>query len=279
MQQLAPSSIWGRLEGNRIVHLVYMDEAGISRDEPHLVVSGVMVDADKKLVAVERHIEKLVNRYIPEDHRDGFVFHATELFNGGGKLFKRSDPNWPIERRLEIADELSKAIKKFALPLVFGHVEKKEFFPKLEAPPTWGAHDFTLAGHVVAFMSAAMQVEMWMRQNTNGEVCLLIIENTESARKLITETQTTYQSPAALRKLYQGEIPKEDAQYFPFRRIKQSPLFEPKAPSSVLQLADFAAYVFKKLLVGNKHYKRFVDVFMSSLAVKATDLPRGGPAN
>src|SRR5215204_1657970 len=102
------------LEGESLVRLVYVDEAGISnrRHEPFLVVAAAIVDADKKLIALERHFDKLVERHIPEEHRGEFVFHATELFNGGGKVFKRPLPNeqnpqWPIERRLKIADDLA----------------------------------------------------------------------------------------------------------------------------------------------------------------------------
>jgi hypothetical protein len=92
-----------------------MDEAGISHPdhEPWVVVGGVIVDADKKLIAVDRHLDALVKRHIPEDHRAGFVFHATELFNGGGKVVKRNDPEWPLDRRLEIADSLAAVAKKF----------------------------------------------------------------------------------------------------------------------------------------------------------------------
>jgi hypothetical protein len=97
------------------VRLVYVDEAGISdkRQEPFLVVAAAIVDADKQLVALERHLDKIVARYIPPQHHDNFVFHASHLFNGGGKIFTRNNPDWPLPKRLAIADELAAIPAKF----------------------------------------------------------------------------------------------------------------------------------------------------------------------
>jgi hypothetical protein len=212
------------------VRLVFMDEAGISNpeQEPYVVVSGVIVDADKKLVAVERHLDSLVQRFIPQEHHSDFVFHAKELFNGGGKVFKRDDPAWPLQKRLEIADALAAIPKRFRLPLVFGWVERKGFGQRFHARDL-PLRDETLGAHVVAFTTAAMLTEMWMRQNTHSEVCMLVVENNNEARKLITETQGTYRNEAALRKWFGSELSEREQKYFPFRTIKQSPLFSQSA--------------------------------------------------
>ena len=79
------------------MRLIYMDESGISNpeQEPWLVVVAVAIDADKKLTPVERPLDSLVRRFIPQQHQESFVFHAKELFNGGGEIFKRDDPCWP----------------------------------------------------------------------------------------------------------------------------------------------------------------------------------------
>jgi hypothetical protein len=75
------------------VRLVYVDEAGLSNaaQEPFLVVGGVIVHADGQLLTVEDRLDQLVNEWIPADQQEGFVFHAKELFNGGGRVFRRDD--------------------------------------------------------------------------------------------------------------------------------------------------------------------------------------------
>ena len=262
------------LDGDRIMRLVYLDEAGISNPEhePFVVVAGVIVDADKKLIAIERHLDALVARFIPVEHREGFVFHATEVFNGGGKIFKRDDPDWPIQKRLEVADCLAAIPKKFKLPLAFGWVERKDF-PRTFDGSDMSRREKARGAHLVSFTTAAMQTEMWMRQNASNEVCLLVVENNDEVRRLITETQNTYKSEANLRKAWGGELSEREQKYFPFRKIKQSPLFEPKTPSSVLQIADFCAYVFKKWLMKNPHYDRFLNPLRPHFAAGSIDLP------
>ena len=97
-----PLSLSGHpLEGDRIVRLVYVDEAGIghSGEEPFLTVGAVVVHADKQLIAVERYLDKIVKRHIPQEHWGDFVFHATHLFNGGGKVFTRNNPDWPLHTK------------------------------------------------------------------------------------------------------------------------------------------------------------------------------------
>jgi hypothetical protein len=124
------------------VRLVYADEAGSSnpKQEPFLIVAATIVHADQKLVAVERHLDRLVERHIPTEHQKDFVFHATEIFNGGGKVFKRTaldDPNpeWPLDRRLKIAADLAAIPKRFQLPIALGWVERATWPQTFEIPP------------------------------------------------------------------------------------------------------------------------------------------------
>jgi hypothetical protein len=53
----------GELSGERLVRLVYMDEAGIGKlaDEPALVVGAVILNADRQLAQVERALISLTS--------------------------------------------------------------------------------------------------------------------------------------------------------------------------------------------------------------------------
>jgi hypothetical protein len=240
-----PKSLTGDcLLGEMVMRLVYVDEAGISNrvQEPFLTVAGVIVHADKDLIAVERQLDKLVEKHIPSEYHDGFVFHAMEIFNGGRKPFDRDDPDWPLSRRLKIAEDLAAIPARFRLPLALSFVERAEFGKTIEkldeAPPA----DRAVLEHVAGFMGCAMQVEHWMRQNAPDEVCLMVVEDNDRARRLIRETQQYHQQPALA-----AMLEPEPGRHFPFRKIKEDPHFQAKRKSSVLQLADFAAYVFKRI--------------------------------
>jgi hypothetical protein len=255
------------LGGERKLRLVYIDEAGISKveQEPFLVVAGIVVHADNNLNGIENHLERILVRHIPERLRDGFVFHATEVFNGG-KTLRREKPNfvgpreWPIERRLAIAREIVELIPKYKLPVAIGFTERASFPRSMELPEGMPENEKTIAAHVATFMNCAMVAEQWMRKETNNENCLLVVENNDAAKTMISEVQR-YHQDKKLEKL----LDEEEQRYFPLRKIKEDPLFQPKKPSSPLILADFCAYIFKKYLMKNKHYDSFIAQFRTHL--------------
>jgi hypothetical protein len=152
------------VEGGRAtVRLVYIDEAGISKptQEPFVVVAGVIVHGDRDLNGIESQLERIMLRHIPERLRDGFVFHATEVFHGGKILQREKDDfigprEWPLERRLKIADEVIRALQKFKLPIALGFVERAGFPQTFNIPQDMPEAERTVAAHVSAFMNCAM---------------------------------------------------------------------------------------------------------------------------
>ena len=252
------------------MRLVYMDEAGISKatQEPFVVVAGAVIDADRVLNGVESQLERIMQRHIPERYRDGCVFHATELFNGGGKVFKREKndfigpPEWPLNRRLAIADEIMAIPKKFKLPIALGWIERAKFRQQFNLPAEIPQSEATVAAHVSAYMTCAMWVEYWMRRETTDENCLLIVENNDQARKMIGDVQRYHQDKKIV-----DVLSEKTRKIFPFRKIREDPLFQPKRQSSALIIADFCAYVLKKSLMKDQRYDRFLDPIRSGLIV------------
>lgn len=243
------------------MRLIYLDEAGVSNkaQEPWLVVGGVIVDADRQLVALERKLTELRDVYIPEEKREGFIFHATELFNGGGRVFNRKLGQWPLEKRLEIAERIASLPRRLHLRLVYGFLNRHEFSAKF-SKMNYGTTDETAAAHVTAFITCCMHVERYMRVKKSGEIAMLIVEDTQRAKKLITLAHEEYQDPR--RRIGRSE---EERKFFPYRRIKASPLFENKTQSLSLQLADFCAYVMKKKLMRDSRYDKYIEMMYSQI--------------
>jgi len=260
---MGPRSLSGvPLDGSNAVRLAYFDEAGISnpKDEPFVVVAGVLVHGDGVLNGVKAHLERLMSRHIPAHYHDGFVFHAKELFNGGGKVFKRlkseehGAPEFPLSRRLQIAEDLAAVPTKFNLPIAIGFVERAKFPKTFELPDNWTEAQKTVAAHVSVYMSAAIVAEHWMRQNASNENCLMIVQDNDQARKSIRDLQVHHQDKKIVETL--GE---KERQHFPLRKIQEDPLFQPKRRSNPLVLADFCAYVLKRLLMQDQKFTRFFD--------------------
>ena len=243
------------------MRLAFMDEAGISRpeEEPFLVVAGIIVDGDNALNGVENQLERIMKRHIPPEFWDGFVFHATELFNGGGKVFKRTrsdfigPPQWPLDRRLEIADEIMAIPKKFALEITYGFIERATFKDHFHFPDTT-LGQITIAQQVAAFSTASIFIERWMRKNASGENCVLVVENNDRAKALMRDMHQWHQGNKVADVL--NDFGKK---LLAFRKIRQDPLFQDKRPSNTLIIADFCAYVWKKILMDDKRYGRFFE--------------------
>jgi Protein of unknown function (DUF3800) len=259
---LGPHSLSGVcLDGDKLVHLVYVDEAGIGdkRQEPYLVVAGVFVDGDKKLNGVKNALERIMLRHIPKRLQEGFVFHADEVFNGG-KIIKRNKKDfigpreWPIERRLAIAEEIMEVLRKFKLPIAIGFTEREAFQSSMAWPEGFPESETTIAAHVATYMNCAIMAEQWMRKETRDENCIFVVENNDDAKQMISEVHRYHQD-----KKIDSLLDDESKLYFPLRKIQEDPLIQPKKQSNPLILADFCAYVFKKFLMKNPHYNRFVD--------------------
>lgn len=256
------------LEGETVTRFVYLDESGISnpKHEPFLIVAGVIVDADRQLKALERSIERIADRKIPAQHRDGFFFHAKDLFAGEGPVFGKTAALFTLEERLKIADELAALPRKLGLPVTFGIIERAKW------PATFDGSSMTpkekVAGeHLSAFMTCAIDVEVWMRKNAPNEVTMLIVEDNKEMKVRMKETQNAFRRKDIVDKLGDGQ-----RQYFPFKKIKTSPLFEAKEDSVALQLADFCAYVIKRRAMQDEHSIRFFSV-LEPLIHRLSDAP------
>lgn len=247
------------------MRLVYVDEAGISHpeQEPFLVVAGAIVHADKALVATERHLDKIVKRHIPEAYWKDFVFHATHLFNWGGSVFTRNHPDYPLTKRLEIAAEIASIPKRHNIQLAFRWLKRSEFLQHVELPADLPKKEWVIAQHATAYMVCAMKVEHWMRINASSEICMLVVEDNQQARRRIQETQRYYQRNDVVESLDDEAA----RRHFPFRKIREDPLFQEKRSGSALQLADFCAYVFKRHLMGDSRYDPIFNALRSQIVV------------
>ena len=246
------------------MRIAYMDAAGLSNpaNEPYLVVAGVIVHADRQLGRVQDYLTYLVRKHIPEDDWPGFVFHATEFFNGSGKgVFNRKHPDWstkwPLERRLQIAADLAALPEMFGLTIALGYMKRTDpdFPDRLTVPGSGTVLNKITAQYAIAYMTCIMQVEAWLRQETDGEVCMLVVEDDPTYRSVTREAHSYYQRPDIGNKL-----PLAIRRYLPLQRIKEDPLFQTNRASSVLQLADFCAYVYKRFLM-NREDSRYLPFF------------------
>ena len=104
---------------------IYADESGISANESVLIVAGVVIDADLQWRLVEQRLNGLINEYVPSGTREGFIFHAKDLFHGSGPVFNRK--RCPLDRAHEALGEIIRMPSLLGLPLVYGFLQNQLF--------------------------------------------------------------------------------------------------------------------------------------------------------
>lgn len=246
----------GSLVGDKLVRLVYLDEAGISSkvQEPYLVVAGLIVHGDHQLAKLEKELERVVKTHIPANMRDGLVLHTSDIYGGNGKIFdKRRNPEWTMERRMAILADLAEIPNRANIQITSSVVERAKF-PQTFTLDDGEKSDLTLEAHVCAFMACAIEVEQWMRTNAKREHCMIIMENNDRAKKLISQTQRYYQD-----KKLAETLSEEHKKYFPLRQIKEDTAFQAKKPSHPLVLADFVAFVMKRHVMKDQWIAPYYD--------------------
>jgi hypothetical protein len=252
------------VEGRKVVRFVFLDEGGISKREPFIVVGDAVVHGDEQLTPLEDHLDELIAKHIPEEDREGFVFHSKDIFSGT-RYFKDRE-KWPIERRLAILDDLVAIPGKFRIPLVFGFVQRAGFpHEPISFAPTQQQID--IAAHAVAFVECSLVIEEHMREAWPDEVAQLVAEDNDQARAVIRDAHAFLRSPRDLAR--QGV----HSELLPLRKIRNSVHFAEKSESQALQLADVCTFFVRGRLSGHPHATRFYEAFRPWLVV----LPKSDP--
>jgi hypothetical protein len=215
--------------GDRLMRLVYMDESGIAPHEPYMVMTGVMIEGDTQLVAVENHLDILVQKHIPENDRDGFIFHATDIWSG--KKYFEDRNKWPWEKRFPILEDLSKIPRHFDLPVAWAFVEKAAYPPPPLSRSKYTDKEIDVAMHVSAFTDCALVVEVAMRE-IGTEIALLIAEDRDLVRTAVKQAHAWYRSKTEIVKF---GLDKNNL--LPFRHIRDTVHYAKKRGIATLAIS------------------------------------------
>jgi len=233
------------------VRFIYLDESGISK-EATTVVAGVIVNADFQYKRIEKHVSDLVTKYVSEERRPGFIFHAKDLYHGTGRtLFDRR--TFPLDRAREALKELLAIPSKFGLPVVYGYA-KKEFLG-LEAPTNGrrkqrqrAIREFISLNISLPYTLCAIAAERYMRRPPyEAEIATLIVENNEQTSKEIAAMHSLLSRASADRRIsaYWSKVLKVEEGFLPVRKIIHSVHFQNKNEAFLLQIADACAFIIR----------------------------------
>jgi hypothetical protein len=225
------------LEGGSFVRVTYMDESGNSPKDPILIEAAVILHGDDQVIPVEERLQHLIEKHIPRDKRDGFYFHASDIYSGGDKkciFFDKQE--WPDEKRWAILDDILAIPKDFNLPIFAGIIERATWPPKTENPHS--RLEIEVARHAMAIIQCEIGVELWLRKNFPNEITHIIAEDANDVRKAARGAHVMLKDPVELQK----EGFDNNHPVFPFKKIRDGLQFTTKAESPLLQLADACAW-------------------------------------
>jgi len=236
------------LKGNKIVRLVYLDEAGISNPEhePYLVVAGVIVNPDRQWKELEAYFRDLAYQLFPDADPYRFVFHAKDIFHGSGPFDRKT---WSRKERMKIMGQLAQVPRLFALPIVMGELDRIKADQEVRrlSPDTTkkSRHNFI---HTHAFINAIQRVQYWMEKNAPEETAMLIAEDTPEMKSTLKNVHEGYTDKT-----------RQDDEAFRAPNIIDAVHFAQKKDSLLLQIADHCAFIIKRKLMGKSDVNEFYD--------------------
>lgn len=241
-----------------MARIAYIDEAGIAnpQHEPTVVVAGIIMHVDTEWRPLHDHFNGLVERFVPEGKREGFVFHAKDIWHGEGEVFDRE--LWKNRDRRDVLRAICETVTKFKLPIVWGHSNRAAVADVLKEEP--GFQDskvITRVAFMSAFADCAIRAELWMKKYGSNELMNLVIENNNQLRKFAKGTYRELRKNPQLTRLV-GPL-------LPIQRIIDAPSFMDKEDAPPLQLADTCAFLIKRYFGSRNDVAEYMHKLLPSM--------------
>jgi hypothetical protein len=197
---------------------------------------------EQLLAAVSEHLASIVERYIPEADREGFVFHAMDIFSGR-KYFSNAN-GWDLGTRIGLLKDLLAVPKFFELPVVLGYC-------------SYVGTNIPVWKHIFAYFSAMSQVENYMLKFTlDNDQATLVAEDCPSRRRFIRNTHDSFLGNQAEELRAHGMVA--------MTRINGTVSFANKAQQALLQIADAIAFSMRRYLSDLSHSRELVEEMVGS---------------
>ncbi|WP_293392175.1 DUF3800 domain-containing protein [Nevskia sp.] len=253
---------------------IYVDEAGTSAHEPVSVVVGVIVHADKHWKNAEASVHRLFDRLVPDDKREGFVFHATDLFSGG-KQVDRS--RWALEARLELIHGMVAIPRLLGMAISVGTVRRGAPGPltnvrSQKAPITKEQFD-----HIYAFNLCMGRADKYIRDHADKkEVATVVAEDAPKMRKYLRKslehlrdkpiTLPAKHTRPTLKERLLGVTLQQTEQKV--TRIVDTVHFVDKKDGLLIQISDACAFSFRRWMARQSHGESFVRSMLGSELIR-----------
>lgn len=233
------------------MYMIYMDEAGTSKNEPVSVVVGVVIHADTQWKPAEKLLMQAIDELVPADLRNGFTFHAKDIWNG-----YRSRTDWPAEQRQELVARVAAIPFKVNAAISVAKVRRDApDLPIIEK--FFRPHEFH---HIVAFWHCLVRANRHIRRvGFPGEFGTAVAEDEPKLRSRLRKTLKAPQPalpPEHQRKTKLQEMRGEEpvaTEEEKIDRIIDTVHFVEKDGAPLLQIADACAFSVSVIPPPSRH--------------------------
>lgn len=227
---------------------IYSDEAGTAPAEPVRVVSAILVDIDEKWRAAEAALLAAHNR-IPEKYRPGFVFHAKSIW--GDKAFR---DGWAQDERRQLILDVMSIPRQLDMPVVlsaFRNVETKNADLQAAGLSQSDVH------HMMAFGNCMTLVDRFLREHCDKpSLATLVAEDVGSKKRILKATVDVLRG-MDIRFLDPGL--RLGPQTKALTQVMDRVHFVEKPDAPLLQLADAAAFAFRRFISDQSYGGDFIN--------------------
>ncbi|MDT8758245.1 DUF3800 domain-containing protein [Sphingomonas psychrotolerans] len=246
------------------MRFVFMDEAGTSVPEPVTVVVALIADADRHVMSAES-LAKEALRSVPPHHQDGFVFHATQVFNDA-----KYQQGWSITDRLTLLKAMMSIPRRIGMAItVSAHWRDAVDYEGYDA---LGLSKSQFE-HMLTFQQCIGVTDRNIRTHAGAqEVGTIVAEDVPELRKFLRKMPKRLRDnpyhfpPEHMRRTAKDEA----AGYITQRgdlsvsRIRDTVHFVEKADDPLVQVADACAYGFRRYFAREKFGADFVDAILGT---------------
>jgi hypothetical protein len=214
--------------------LSFSDESGTGNInlEPNLVVAAIVVNPDEQWNNMERAMRELVLKYVPEQLREGYEFHAYKIFR---QLHKGNNR--------QLLTELLHIPEKCKIPIfksVVSRTTMREWYPN------YSAKELLEITETIAFLMCAKKVEFFFSAFRPEEKILWIADRVNIADGIKKHIKRLQDAPAV------GTLLEVKLNH-----IIDTIYFGDSRDSLALQLADAVNFVIRGHFTGKKGIDQF----------------------
>lgn len=236
------------------MRFIYMDETGTNAYDPVMLVCGLIVQADTEWVTMSRWIKTAISR-MPARFRDGFVFHATEVWSDD-----EYRAHWDAADRFNFMQAIMMAPRAAGARIAFSMERRfQEPVPDYLNQSVPEGISVEVHRHAANAAACIYAADKFIRETgVENEIGILVVEEVDHRRR---QAIRHFVDLLYHRKVVATEADGTEVR-LDLRRIVDTIHYAPKEGSIMLWAADAVAYGLRRYFAGAEYGEEYAKAIL-----------------